>query len=165
MTPFATAVQHVRDQLASGYRAVLAQHMGPLGDRPSHGIALPPSPPRPDHQGEFDAAMIDDVRVICTSDEPDQDIVRNEILAAVDCVYANHTMLQTVERHGYWLPTVLDAAILARGVGFVGTTGAHDKVASAADAHRLDSLQSRGAARQVVAARRYRLGQGLTKAL
>lgn len=85
---------------------------------------MPPSPPRPDHQDEFDAGMIDDVRVICTSDEPDQELVRTEILAAVPCTYANHTLLGTVERHGHWLPTVLDAAILARGVGFVGTGGA-----------------------------------------
>ena len=93
--------------------------------------------------------MIDDVRVICTSDEPDQQLVRTEILAAVPCTYANHTLLGTVERHGHWLPTVLDAAILARGVGFVGTGGARAIIRRAQADFRAGSTVSSLAALRV----------------
>ena len=97
--------------------------MGPLGDRPSHDRALPSAPPRPGHVDDFSAAQVDSIRVICTSDERDQTLIRDEILPVVPCVYANHTLLGTVERYGVWFPTVLDAIILSRGIGFVGTEG------------------------------------------
>jgi hypothetical protein len=60
-------------------------------------------------------------RVIITSDESDPKWWAE--VEAMGWVRMNHKEMKTEERYGRWYPVILDAAIQAAGVGFVGTDG------------------------------------------
>ncbi|GAA5965999.1 hypothetical protein JCM8115_004792 [Rhodotorula mucilaginosa] len=73
------------------------------------------------HQRYFKGVRGKDYAVVVTTDESmDSDFVRH-IRAELGWRVLDHDHMRTVETLGEWYPTMIDAAVLARGRGFVGT--------------------------------------------
>ncbi|KAM0749751.1 hypothetical protein T439DRAFT_326630 [Meredithblackwellia eburnea MCA 4105] len=58
--------------------------------------------------------------VLFVTDSDDQQFLKR--LSKMGWIHVNHRHFATVPRFGGWYPTILDAAVLSRGVGFVGTS-------------------------------------------
>lgn len=72
------------------------------------------------HQRYFKGVRGKDYAVVVTTDESmDSDFVRH-IRAELGWRVLDHDHMRTVEKLGEWYPTMIDAAVLARGRGFVG---------------------------------------------
>ncbi|GAA6000105.1 O-fucosyltransferase family protein [Rhodotorula paludigena] len=74
-----------------------------------------------EHQKYFRGVRGEDYAVVATTDEaPDSDFVR-QLREELGWKVVDHEAMNTVGELGAWYPTMVDAAILARGRGFVGT--------------------------------------------
>lgn len=72
------------------------------------------------HQRYFKGVRGKDYAVVVTTDESmDSEFVRH-IRAELGWRVLDHDHMRTVEKLGEWYPTMIDAAVLARGRGFVG---------------------------------------------
>lgn len=73
-----------------------------------------------EHQKYFRGVRGEDYAVVATTDEaPDSDFVR-QLREELGWKVVDHEAMNTVGELGAWYPTMVDAAILARGRGFVG---------------------------------------------
>ncbi|GAA5975685.1 hypothetical protein JCM10908_005242 [Rhodotorula pacifica] len=74
-----------------------------------------------EHQRYFKGVRGKDYAVVVTTDDSmDSDFVRH-IRTELGWRVLDHDKMQTVKKLGEWYPTMIDAAVLARGRGFVGT--------------------------------------------
>lgn len=72
------------------------------------------------HQRYFKGVRGKDYAVVVTTDESmDSEFVRH-IRAELGWRVLDHDHMRTVDKLGEWYPTMIDAAVLARGRGFVG---------------------------------------------
>lgn len=71
-------------------------------------------------QRYFDGVRGKDYAVVVTTDDKmDSDFVR-QIRSELGWKVLDHDKMQTIKKYGEWYPTMIDAAVLARGRGFVG---------------------------------------------
>lgn len=77
------------------------------------------------HQRYYKGVRGKDYAVVVTTDESmDSDFVRY-IRAELGWHVLDHDKMRTVQKWGEWYPTMIDAAVLARGRGFVGCVHPH----------------------------------------